>query len=365
MMKSKGKFILTLSAGALALAAIVTGSVLRADDKASSTANKTDDLFPDKVIARGTGVELKRSALDEAVSRVRAEARAHGQQISPMDMALLEKDYFDQLLQVQLLNAKATAAQKATGTTNGDQAIAKILKNATNPEMLTNQLKALNLTVESLHQQLIHEGIANAVLRDKIPAITDEDIKKFYDENPSKFELPEQVRASHILIGTGDPRNPMTDDQKKAKRKLAEDILKRAKAGEDFAKLAKEYSEDPGSKDKGGEYVFGRHEMMPEFEAAAFSLQTNQISDIVTTVYGYHIIKLSEKMPAKKVDLAEAKPRIKGFLEQTAMEKMLPQYYATLKKEAKVEILDDHLKALEEAPAPAKPDAIVPAPTSK
>ena len=80
----------------------------------------------------------------------------------------------------------------------------------------------------------------------------------------------------------------LPEDQKKAKRKLADDLLKRARAGEDFAKLAKEYSEDPGSKEKGGEYPpFPRGQMVPEFEAAAFSLNTNQVSDVVTTSYGY------------------------------------------------------------------------------
>ena len=91
-----------------------------------------------------------------------------------------------------------------------------------------------------------------------------------------------------------------------------EGLLKRARAGEDFAKLAKEYSEDPGSKDKGGEYKFPRGQMVPEFEAAAFSLKTNQVSDIVTTSFGYHIIKLSEKIPAQKVELRQGGSRHQG-----------------------------------------------------
>jgi len=154
------------------------------------------------------------------------------------------------------------------------------------------------------------------------------------------------------LIATGDPRStvPMTDDEKKAKRKIAEEVLKKAKAGEDFAKLAKQYSDDPGSKDKGGEYTFGRGEMVKEFENAAFALKTNEISDIVTTVFGYHIIKLDESFPAKKHELAEVKPDIKAYLECVQMEKMLPAYYEQLKKDAKVEILDADLKALEDVP---------------
>src|SRR5207245_5522008 len=140
----------------------------------------------------------------------------------------------------------------------------------------------------------------------------------FYDENPAKFEQPEMVRASHILLNTKDTAagTELTPEQKAAKRKQMEAILKRARDGEDFAKLANEYSEDPGSKDKGGEYTFPRGKMVPEFEAAAFSLQTNQVSDIVTTPFGYHIIKLSEKIPPHKVELAKVQDDSTGYREK-------------------------------------------------
>ena len=128
-------------------------------------------------------------------------------------------------------------------------------------------------------------------------------------------------------------------------------MLKRAKAGEDFAKLAKEYSEDPGSKDKGGEYTFPRGQMVPEFEAAAFSLGTNQISDIVTTQFGYHIIKTYEKIPAKKVEFDEAKNDIKEYLSGQTVQKQLPEYLEKLEKDANVQILDEKLKPAPKAPA--------------
>jgi len=187
--------------------------------------------------------------------------------------------------------------------------------------------------------------------------VTDEQIKKYYDENPARFEQPEMVRASHILLGTLDPttRAELPEDKKQAKKKQMEDILKRAKAGEDFAKLAKEFSEDPGSKDKGGEYTFPRGQMAPEFETAAFALGTNQISDIVTTQFGYHIIKLSEKKPAHTVALADVTKEIKEGLTQQEVQKQIPDYFEKLKKEANVEILDEKLKAKESPPAAEKP----------
>ncbi|HWF20185.1 MAG TPA: peptidylprolyl isomerase [Verrucomicrobiae bacterium] len=370
-MKLNSKFLVPLCAVAISAAAVITATVLRAEDKTAATnapakaggsTSKIEDLFPDPVIARGTGIEIKRSALDEAVSSIRASATAHGQQIPPDLMPRIEKESFDHLLQVKLLKDKATDADKAAGKIEGDKRMEGIRKRAPSEDILVRQLKALNLTVDELHSRLTEEATAEEVLRDKV-TVTDADVKKFYEDNPSKFEEPEKVKVSHILVATGDPRSPMSDDAKKAKLKVAEGLLKRAKANEDFGKLVKEYSEDPGSKDKGGEYTFGHGEMIKEFEAAAFSLQTNQISDIVTTAYGYHIIKLLEKIPAKKLAFADTKPDIKNYLERMQMEKILPDYYVTLKKEAKVQILDDQLKALEDAPMDLPKGGIAPSAT--
>ncbi|HZV34755.1 MAG TPA: peptidylprolyl isomerase, partial [Verrucomicrobiae bacterium] len=250
------------------------------------------------------------------------------------------------------------------GKSEAEKRLATMHKQVTNEETFTMQLKSLGMTEDQLRKRLTDAATAETVLMSKV-SVSDADIKKFYDDNPTKFQQPEKVKAAHVLISTGNPHSttPMSDSEKQAKLKIAQNVLKRAKANEDFAKLAKEFSDDPGSKDNGGEYTFARGEMVPEFEAAAFSLQTNQISDIVTTQYGYHIIKLLEKFPAKKLELAEVKPDIKAYLEQSAVQKMLPDYYATLKKDAKVEILDNDLKALEEAQVDLPPASIPPTST--
>jgi foldase protein PrsA len=321
-----------------------------ASTNASSGTLKISDILPDKVIVKGKGVELKQSQLDEALAGVKATAGARGQELPAAQLEMIEAKLLDRLIQIQLFNAKATDADKAAGKKEGDSRFEMIKKRALSEDNLAKQLKTMNLTVDSLHSRLIDEATAEAVLKSKTK-VTDEQVKKFYDDNPKDFEEPEQVRASHILISTSDPKtgSEMSEEQKKAKKKQAEDLQKRAKAGEDFAKLAKEYSEDPGSKDKGGEYTFPRGQMVPEFESAAFSLQTNQVSDIVTTPFGYHIIKLSEKIPAHKVEFAKVQEDIKSYLERREMDKILPDYYKQLKKENNVEILDEKLKSLEDA----------------
>jgi peptidyl-prolyl cis-trans isomerase C len=324
---------------------------------------KASDLFGSKVIAKGKGLEVTRGQLDDEAVRIKGQAAARGQTIPPEQMTMMERQILEQLIQVQLLKAQATEADKAAGKALAEKRFEDAKTKLGSDEALNRQLKLMGATREEVLAKWTESAIAEAVLKRELKVnVTDADTKKFYDDNPARFEEPEMVRASHILLVTTDPKTnaELTDEQKAAKRKQMEGLLKRARAGEDFAKLAKDYSEDPGSKDKGGEYKFPRNQMLPEFEAAAFSLNTNQVSDIVTTRFGYHIIKLNEKIPARKVEYAKAANDIKEGLTQQALQKQFPEYVAKLKTAANVEILDEKLKAVE-LPAPSAQPAGQPA----
>jgi len=343
--------------GVLFAAAALAVTTLKADDKPATTNSvstnvpKLEDLLPDPVVVKGKGFEIKRSRLDEAVSSIRANYTAAGRELTPADLPLIEKFAYERLLQIKLFNLKATDEDRAKGKIEADKNMDAIVKHAPSEEKLAIQLRSVGLTIEGLRVRLAEEATAQQVLRDKV-TVTDAQIKKFYDDNPEKFEEPEMVRISHILIATLDGKTgaPLPADDLKAKKKIVDDLLKRAKAGEDFAKLAREYSDDPGSKDKGGEITMARGGRVPkEFEAAAFTLQTNQISDVVTSQIGYHIIKLSEKTPARKLELDKVTPDIKNYLEGKEIDKIAPENLALLKKEANVEILDDQLKSMIEA----------------
>lgn len=323
---------------------------------ADKPAPKTTDLFPDNVVAKGKGVEVKRSQVDDEVIRVKSQVAGRGQVVSPEQSSLLEKQVLQQLIQFQLIKGKATDADRTYAKAEAEKLWEEAKKQLGSEEMVNLRLKAQGLTRDQLLSKWTDGELAKAVLIHELSlSVTDADMKKFYDENPAQFEEPEMVRASHILFGTRDlETNQELSDAKKAdKRKLAEEVLKRAKAGEDFAKLAKQYSEDPGSKDTGGEYTFPRGKMVKEFETAAFALNTNQVSDIVTTQFGYHIIKMSEKLPAKKHEFSEVSPKIKEYLIQSAIQKQGPGYLDKLEKDANVEILDASLK-----PSPADTNAL-------
>src|SRR5947209_3519369 len=130
------------------------------------------------------------------------------------------------------------------------------------------------------------------------------DVDRAYKNNADQYKTPEQVRASHILLKT----EGKDDAAVKAK---AEEVLKQARGGADFAELAKKYSEDEGSAKNGGDLdYFGRGRMVPEFDQTVFAMQPGQISDLVKTQYGYHIIKLVDKKTATTRSLQEVRQQI-------------------------------------------------------
>jgi peptidyl-prolyl cis-trans isomerase D len=157
--------------------------------------------------------------------------------------------------------------------------------------------------------------------RDQLRAkttISPQDVENYYNSNVQQFQTPEQVRASHILL--------KTDGKNEADvRKQAEDILKQAKApGADFAALAKKYSEDDGSKENGGDLdYFPKGRMVPEFEQAAFSMQPGQISDLVKSQFGFHIIKVVDHKPASTRSLDEVRAQIQETLSNQRVDQQI------------------------------------------
>jgi peptidyl-prolyl cis-trans isomerase C len=168
------------------------------------------------------------------------------------------------------------------------------------------------------------------------PPPADAQVREFYDKNPDKFKQGESVRASHILFRVDEKAS---EAEKQKARAEAESVLKQAKNGANFAELAKKHSAD-GSAAQGGDLnYFSRGQMVPAFEQAAFALQPGQISDIVTTQFGYHIIKVTERKPASVVAFDEVKERIREFLAQQQKQQRAEGFIDTLKKKAKIEVL--------------------------
>jgi peptidyl-prolyl cis-trans isomerase D len=166
--------------------------------------------------------------------------------------------------------------------------------------------------------------------------VTGQQIERAYNDKIDQYSTPEQVRAEHILLKTAgkDEKTPGKDEA--TVKKQAEEILAKAKAGENFEELAKKYSEDEASAKKGGDLdYFGRGQMVKEFDAKAFSMKPGEISDLVKSQFGFHIIKLIDRKAATTKPLGEVRAQIEDQLKweqaQTQAQKLSDQIASELK----------------------------------
>lgn len=208
--------------------------------------------------------------------------------------------------------------------------------------------------IEEKLKDLKKRLIVESFLKKKVETesqVSDADLQKFYDENKEKFKTGEQIKASHILVKT---------------EKEAKDVLAQIKAGGNFEELAKKNSVDSSSAKGGDLGWFGKGSMVPVFEKAALALKEGQVSDVVKSDFGFHIIKLTGKRPAGVRPLEEVKEQIKGAIMPTRQQEVFQKIKEELKKSAKITIKEDVLKEMgakkeegtagEQKPAePAKP----------
>jgi peptidyl-prolyl cis-trans isomerase C len=195
--------------------------------------------------------------------------------------------------------------------------------------------KNMRKQIQILSDEHLAKGYVQKNVLSKVK-VTDKDVEEYYKNHPKEFEKPETVKARHILIGF---KGDMTEDQKKELRKKAEDVLKKAKGGDDFAQLASEYSDDPGSKTKGGELgYFPKGNMVPEFENAAFNLKPGEISNVIETPYGYHIIKVEDKKAAEMPAFDSIKEQVRVKATQDAEQKKINEFIEKAKKDTKATI---------------------------
>jgi peptidyl-prolyl cis-trans isomerase D len=175
------------------------------------------------------------------------------------------------------------------------------------------------------------------------PKVSDADVQAYYNAHLADYQVKEQVRARHILISVPEGADAKTDAAAKAK---ADDLEKQLHNGADFAALAKANSDDPGSKAQGGELgFFTRGKMVPAFEQAAFALQPGQISPVVKTSFGYHIIQVEEKQTAHTKPLDEVKAQILPILQQQRLGAAEQAFANTLTSEAKKNGIDKTAQA--------------------
>ncbi len=212
-----------------------------------------------------------------------------------------------------------------------------------NDEEYKKNMKKMGMDDKFLEFQYSRD-LANNKLKKKFMKdsdISDAQMKEYYNKNKDDFYI-DTVTASHILLKTQDDKGKdLSEEKKKEAKKKAEEVLAKAKKGEDFAELAKKYSQDTVSAQKGGELgTFGRGEMVSEFEDAAFNMKSGEISELVESSFGYHIIKVSDRID-KQGTFEEVKGEIKNIL----VSDKYNQYIEKLRNHSKIENKEDIVKS--------------------
>ena len=310
------------------------------------TSSFAAELFEDKVVAKGKGFVIKESDLEEAFIGHKAASAAMGERIPGALDQRLKVQILEKMIATKLMLAKSTASDREEGKNVADRMIADGKAKVGSEGSYRRRLLAVGSAPEKYEAEILEQAIVQAVIERELgkkEIVSDADIRKYYDDRAEAFKDPEKARVQHILFATRKipSGEPLPQDQRTAKKAAAEKAAARARAGEDFSKLVAELSDDPESKPKNGELTFSKGQgiVPPQFESAAFSLEPGKISDPVTTVFGYHVIKLLEKIPAGMVPLEKVADRIRRGLQRDAVQKKLPEFIAELKKEAAVEVL--------------------------
>ena len=294
---------------------------------------------PKDKVATVNGTAISRGDLDREVKLWTERMASQGRQLPPAQLPAVRSQILESLINQELLyqaskNNKVKIDQKII-----DERYDAIKKRFKTEEEYKDAIAKMGVTETIIRKQLekglaIDELLKTSVVKDI--TVTDEESRKYYDENQDQFKQAEQVKASHILIKV----EPTASDEQKAEaRKKIETVQGKLKKGDDFAAVAKEYSEGP-SKSRGGDLgFFGRGQMVKPFEDAAFAMDVEEVSGVVETNFGYHIIKVSEKKPASTSSYSEVKDQLQQHLKQQKTRQAVEAYVEELRKKAKIELL--------------------------
>lgn len=291
-----------------------------------------------EVVAKVNGQAISKKELLTGAQLVQMQAAQRGQQIPPT--ANFYRQVLNELIAISLLTQDAKVQGVKATEQEVQQFISTRKQSFPNEEAYKQALAKSGITEDALRQQAREQLAVQKYVRTKLVQnvnVTDQAIRDFYEKNKAQISQPERVHARHILIGVKQDA-PAAD--KENARKKAEDLLQRIKGGEDFAKLAQENSDDPGSKPRGGDLPpFGRGQMVPPFEAATFALQKpNDLSPVVETPFGYHIIQLLERQQASTIPYEQVKDRLQVMLKNQQSQELVAARVRDLRTKGKVEV---------------------------
>ncbi|HEV7402432.1 MAG TPA: peptidylprolyl isomerase [Chthoniobacteraceae bacterium] len=290
-----------------------------------------------EVVAVVEGKEIKAAELQEAVSSFLAQRGVQPDDVPEEKRSEVFHGILDQMIMSKIVEKRSADLKVPEAEVTGE--IDKIKAQIGTEEEFNKQLAASGQTLDSVKENirghLRQQRWVESQVKDG-KKVTDADAEEYYKKNPDDFKQPEEVRASHILIAVPQDAKPEVVIEK---QKAAEAAAARVKGGEDFAKVAKELSEDPGSKETGGDLnFFTKDKMVPEFANAAFALKKDAISNPVRSQFGYHIIKVTDRKDSEALKLEDVKPKLVAYLQAQEQKKATAKMLQDLRAGAEVKV---------------------------
>ena len=327
-----------------------TATAAKKDDKAAATPKKKDDSKKDDTktaeakaapdakatgpVAKVNGVDVSRDEFNRKYGKM-TRAFTKRKKTIPDGLAQRYKEsILRQLVDKELLRQEIKKQGVKVEDTKLAQELADYKKMFRTEENFARYLKSSDISLDQIKENLRHNQAVKTLLEKQgTLTIADDEIKKYYEEHKKRYELKEQVRASHILLKTNARDDKAKQDA--AKKKADEVYAEVSKAGADFAALAKKHSQGPTAARGGDLNFFTKGRMVPAFEKVAFAMKKGEISKPVKTQFGWHVIKVTDKKEGRQRAFDEVKPSITKLLTNKRAEEQRPTFSSVSKPRAK------------------------------
>lgn len=292
----------------------------------------------EKQIALVNGTVITEGEYLRELDRYSERIESTGSSLDEMDMSEVKKVVIENIIGMILMYQKSREEGITLEKDAVDNEFEKIKAQYSDEKSFKEFLEQNNVSEEIIRIQIVRGMTIQKFLKQQFidtTTIDDTEVKSFYDNNPNQFKRPEAVNVSHIIIKV----DPEADkDQRKTAKDTLEKIAGQIKSGEDFSALAKEYSQGPSSENGGHLGFIQRGQTLKQFEEAAFALEPGNVSDIVETEAGYHLIKVTDRQREGSFSFDEVKDSLKSFLKERKILDSISKYVSKLRAEADVKI---------------------------
>lgn len=325
------KRIFVLIAGLLLMVLPAAGPA-----RGEETANKPQAAEKAAIV---NGVPIDRAEFDGELLMVQKTLLEYGKPITSKQASSLQKEVLESMVRREILYQES----RKSGIKSDENAVDKELKalkqQFASEAEYKNELSRRNITEEILRSRMERNSAVQQYIERQFAAkvtVTDSDMVSYYEGHLDLFKQPSQVRVSHILIRT----DPAWDEsRKKEARRKAEQIMEDLKTGKDFAVLAREQSDGPTRTNGGDLGYIKAGQLEKQFQSTVLPFKPGETTDIISTEYGFHIFKLTDKKPETVLAYESVKEKIQQFLREEKARQEADLYAKTLREKASVEIL--------------------------